>query len=72
MSDPLTHFNDQNRAKMVDVTAKQVTARTATATGTIRMQPATLDRIHAGTMKKGTYSPCPKWPGSWPLSKPAI
>lgn len=53
MSDPLTHFNDQNRAKMVDVTAKQVTARTATATGTIRMQPATLDRIHAGTMKKG-------------------
>ena len=53
MSDPLTHFNDQNRAKMVDVTAKQVTARTATATGTIRMQPATFDRIHAGTMKKG-------------------
>jgi len=49
----LTHFNDQNRAKMVDVTAKAVTARTAKATGQITMHPETLDRIHAGTMKKG-------------------
>ncbi|KRK40317.1 cyclic pyranopterin monophosphate synthase MoaC [Loigolactobacillus bifermentans] len=49
----LTHFNDQHRAKMVDVTAKAVTARTATATGRIKMHPETLARIHAGTMKKG-------------------
>lgn len=53
MTDSLTHFNDQDRAKMVDVTEKKVTARLATATGSIRMQKATLDRIHAGTMKKG-------------------
>ncbi|ANK62083.1 cyclic pyranopterin monophosphate synthase MoaC [Loigolactobacillus backii] len=49
----LTHFNDQNRAKMVDVTQKDVTFRIAKATGQIIMQPATLERIHAGTMKKG-------------------
>lgn len=49
----LTHFNDQNRARMVDVTAKKVTARIAKATGQITMHPETLARIHAGTMKKG-------------------
>ena len=49
----LTHFNDQNRARMVDVTAKKVTARIAKATGQITMHLETLARIHAGTMKKG-------------------
>lgn len=49
----LTHFNDQQRAKMVDVTSKSVTARVAKATGQIKMHPETLARIHAGTMKKG-------------------
>jgi len=36
MTDQLTHFNDQNRAKMVDVTDKAVTHRVATATGQIK------------------------------------
>ncbi|GAW99473.1 molybdenum cofactor biosynthesis protein C [Secundilactobacillus mixtipabuli] len=53
MTDELTHFNDQNRAKMVDVTDKQVTHRVAVATGQITMQPETLDRIHQGQIKKG-------------------
>lgn len=43
MTDQLTHFNDQNRAKMVDVTDKAVTHRVATATGQITMQPATCN-----------------------------
>lgn len=53
MTDQLTHFNDQNRAKMVDVTDKAVTHRVATATGQITMHPATLQRIHDGQIKKG-------------------
>ena len=52
MSD-LTHFNEQGRAKMVDVTDKAVTHRTAVAAGEIHMSPETLQKIKDGTMKKG-------------------
>lgn len=52
-NDPLTHFNEQGRAKMVDVSHKAVTARSATACTVVRMSPDTLKRIHAGTVKKG-------------------
>ncbi|WP_125761222.1 cyclic pyranopterin monophosphate synthase MoaC [Companilactobacillus hulinensis] len=51
--DELTHFNDQNRAKMVDVTDKQITSRFAIATGKIQMHNETLLRIHEGKIKKG-------------------
>lgn len=49
----LTHFNEQGRAKMVDVAKKAVTHRVATAAGEIHMAPETLEKIKAGTMKKG-------------------
>lgn len=49
----LSHFNEQGRAKMVDVTEKAVTHRIATAAGEIRMAPETLEKIKAGTMQKG-------------------
>ncbi len=49
----LTHFDGQGRAHMVDVGAKAETRRVARATGTIRMQPATLATIAAGSAKKG-------------------
>lgn len=49
----LTHFNEQGRAKMVDVTEKAVTNRTAVAVGEIHMVPETLAQIKAGTLKKG-------------------
>ena len=49
----LTHFNEQGRAKMVDVTDKAVTHRTAVAAGEIHMSPETLQKIKDGTMKKG-------------------
>ena len=52
MSD-LTHFNEQGRAHMVDVTAKAVTHRVAVAAGEIRMAPETLRKVREGTMKKG-------------------
>lgn len=49
----LTHFNEQGRAHMVDVTEKAPTHRTAVAVGEVRMAPETLAQIRAGTMKKG-------------------
>lgn len=50
---PLTHFDAQGQAHMVDVAAKAETHRSATATGQIRMQPETLALITQGTARKG-------------------
>ena len=49
----LTHFNEQGRARMVDVTDKAVTQRRAVAAGEIHMAPETMSHIKNGTMKKG-------------------
>ena len=49
----LTHFNEQGRARMVDVTEKAVTHRTAVAAGEIHMAPETMAHIKNVTMKKG-------------------
>ncbi len=49
----LTHFNEQGRARMVDVTEKAVTHRTAVAAGEVRVAPETMAHIKNGTMKKG-------------------
>ena len=49
----LTHFDDQGRAHMVDVSAKPVTARIAIARGAVVMQPATLALVREGRAKKG-------------------
>ncbi|MBP0466441.1 cyclic pyranopterin monophosphate synthase MoaC [Roseomonas sp. PWR1] len=49
----LTHFDAAGRAAMVDVSAKEETARTATARGRIVMQPATLALIREGRAGKG-------------------
>jgi cyclic pyranopterin phosphate synthase len=53
MTSPLTHFDSQGQAHMVDVGAKRETHRIARASGMIRMLPATLALIAAGTAKKG-------------------
>ena len=50
---PLTHFDAQGQAHMVDVGAKAATRRVAVAQGRIAMQPATLALVTAGTAKKG-------------------
>ena len=49
----LTHFNEQGRARMVDVTKKAVTHRVAVAAGEVHMAPETMAHIKNGTMKKG-------------------
>ncbi len=49
----LTHLDADGAARMVDVSAKAVTARAATAEGRIAMQPATLAAIRDGLVGKG-------------------
>ena len=49
----LTHFNAAGEAHMVDVGAKPVTERTATAKALVRMADATRTLIAAGNAKKG-------------------
>ncbi|MDW8337460.1 MAG: cyclic pyranopterin monophosphate synthase MoaC [Tepidimonas sp.] len=50
---PLTHFDAQGQAHMVDVSAKPATHRVAVAEGRIRMQPVTLALIEQGQARKG-------------------
>jgi len=53
MTSPLTHFDAQGQAHMVDVAAKPATHRIAIAEGRIEMLPATLALIASGSAKKG-------------------
>ena len=48
-----THLDDEGNAVMVDVSDKQATQRTATAKGTVTMEPETMALIQAGGVKKG-------------------
>ena len=52
-SSPLTHFDAQGQAHMVDVAGKAATHRSATAQGRIVMLPATLALVLSGSAKKG-------------------
>jgi cyclic pyranopterin phosphate synthase len=49
----LTHV-DGKGARMVDVSAKSVTDRRAVARATVRLKPATLRRVLAGKVAKGS------------------
>ena len=53
MTTPLSHFDAKGDAHMVDVSEKDVTARTATARGAVVMAPETLALIQRGEAKKG-------------------
>ena len=48
-----THFNESGRARMVDVSEKATTQRTATAQARVLMQPETLEKIRRGKIAKG-------------------
>ena len=48
-----THFNENGRARMVDVSAKPETARTAVAFGRVLVNADTFALIRSGGMKKG-------------------
>lgn len=49
----LTHFDERGNARMVDVSEKAVTARTATAEGRIQVSPEVFEAVRQKTVKKG-------------------
>ena len=49
----LTHLNAAGEARMVDVSAKEVTARSATAAGRVRLSPVCVAALREGTVPKG-------------------
>ena len=53
MSDRLTHLDEHGAARMVDVGAKEVTARRAVAQAVVRMSPQTAAVVAAGDAPKG-------------------
>ena len=48
-----THFNEQGRAKMVDVSDKATSRRTAAAGARVLVSCETFELIRSGGMKKG-------------------
>lgn len=53
VKDKLTHFNEDGRARMVDVSEKQQTFRQATASATVILNSETYELVLEGKMKKG-------------------
>jgi cyclic pyranopterin phosphate synthase len=53
MTARLSHLNDKGEARMVDVSAKEVSSRTARAEGFVAMAAGTLELILAGRAPKG-------------------
>lgn len=49
----LTHIDEQGHARMVDVSAKPITSRTAVASGFVKMSAQTVDAIRNRTAPKG-------------------
>lgn len=49
----MTHFNEQGRAEMVDISGKDITVRIAVASTKLIMQPSTLQAIKEGRINKG-------------------
>ena len=48
-----THFNEEKRARMVDVSAKKSTLRSARALAIVKMEKETIEKIIEGKMQKG-------------------
>jgi cyclic pyranopterin phosphate synthase len=53
MDKEFSHVDQDGKVKMVDVSNKKITERTARAVGEIKMQPETLQMIKKGSIKKG-------------------
>lgn len=48
-----SHFSREGKSVMVDVSAKNITVRTAKASGFVKMRPETLDLIESNLLPKG-------------------
>ena len=53
MTAKLTHLNERGEAHIVDIGGKAVTARRAVARAVLEAEPATIEAIAGGTLKKG-------------------
>ena len=53
MADELSHISEDGSARMVDISAKAVSRRWATAEATIALQPETLSKIESNRVAKG-------------------
>lgn len=53
MAGKFNHFDEAGNAVMVDVSEKNATVRTASATGTIRVNCEIMDAVQSKTIKKG-------------------
>jgi cyclic pyranopterin monophosphate synthase len=53
MSGDFTHLDESGAARMVDVSAKEVSARTATATGFVRLSAECVAALRSGGVPKG-------------------
>lgn len=53
MTEQFTHLDAAGHARMVDVTAKQPTVRSATATGRVTCGPGVVAALRDGTVPKG-------------------
>lgn len=53
MSERLTHLDDRGHARMVDVSAKAVTVRSASARGRVLLGPAAVSALRSGQVPKG-------------------
>lgn len=64
------HFDESGNAVMVDVSGKEITARTATATGTIKVNQEIMDAVLGGTVKRVMCWVWHAWPGLWLQNRP--
>ena len=55
--DELTHLDETGAARMVDVSGKQVTARTATASGQVRVSPQVVELLRQSSSSEGPGLP---------------
>jgi cyclic pyranopterin phosphate synthase len=53
MEPSLNHFDENGNAVMVDVSGKEITSRTAVATGEIHVGQTIMEAVSSGSVKKG-------------------
>lgn len=57
-----SHWNEEGRAKMVDISQKDISTRTAVAQSTISLSNELFEEIQSGGLKKETRSKLRKLP----------
>ena len=58
-----SHIDPSGEIRMVDISGKDVVRRTAVASGSVRMEPETIEMIRKGLLKKGDPVACAKIAG---------